>query len=578
MFKKILKYSGNENRLLKVSIFQSILSVVCSIIPYFMTYLVIDRLVTNQEMDGRFLLIIGITVLVTLILQNIFYLTGLSNSHIFAFNVLQNIRESLQEKLEALPIGYIQDKGKGTMKQVFVEDIDSIETLLAHAIPEGISNLLVTLIVIISMLFVDIRLGLLSLASFPIAIAGFMFMFKIGSKYMAEYYAAGQNMNNNIIEYINGMEVVKVFNQDGHYFGKYKESILNYRDKTISQYKATRPSVATYRVMFAASSLALLPVGSYLVMNQSASISNLVLVFCLATSLGAPLLRLVSFLPALMQINYKIDELENVMNFEPLQVGDNEFTGENYDVSFQNIEFSYDDTPVVRDLTLTAKEGETTAFVGESGSGKSTLAKLLVHYYDPNSGKITIGGQDIRELSLSTLGSLVSYVSQDVFLFNQSILENIRIGNPSATDEDVLEAARQAQCLSIFEHLPNGIHTVVGDKGGKLSGGEKQRISIARAFLKNSPIFLLDEAMAYIDSENEKVITQAINKLAENKTVITIAHRLKSIKDSERIYVLNKGRVECFGTHEGILSESETYQKLWNAAIKSEMWQPKGGH
>lgn len=450
MFKKILKYSGNENRLLKVSIFQSILSIVCSIIPYFMTYLVIDRLVTNQEMDGRFLLIIGITVLVTLILQNIFYLTGLSNSHIFAFNVLQNIRESLQEKLEALPIGYIQDKGKGTMKQVFVEDIDSIETLLAHAIPEGISNLLVTLIVIISMLFVDIRLGLLSLASFPIAIAGFMFMFKIGSKYMAEYYAAGQNMNNNIIEYINGMEVVKVFNQDGHYFGKYKESILNYRDKTISQYKATRPSVATYRVMFAASSLALLPVGSYLVMNQSASISNLVLVFCLATSLGAPLLRLVSFLPALMQINYKIDELENVMNFEPLQVGDNEFTGENYDVSFQNIEFSYDDTPVVRDLTLTAKEGETTAFVGESGSGKSTLAKLLVHYYDPNSGKITIGGQDIRELSLSTLGSLVSYVSQDVFLFNQSILENIRIGNPSATDEDVLESDQTGSMFIYF--------------------------------------------------------------------------------------------------------------------------------
>lgn len=577
MFKKILKYSGNDNKLLKISIFQSILSIICSIIPYFITYLVIDKLVTNQKMEGGFLAIAASIVFVMLILQNIIYLIGLNNSHIFAFNVLQNIRESLQERLEVLPIGYIQDKGKGTIKQVFVEDIDSIEMLLAHAIPEGISNLLVTLIVIVMMLLADIRLGLLALAAFPIAIAGFMSMFKIGSKYMAEYYAAGQNMNNNIIEYVNGMEVVKVFNQDGYYFGKYKESILNYRDKTISQYKATRSSVATYSVMFTASELALLPIGSYLVMNQSASISNLVLVLCLATSLGTPLLRLVSFLPALMQINYKIDELENIMNCEPLQVGNNEFTGKNYNVSFENVVFSYDDTPVVDDLSLTAKEGETTALVGESGSGKSTLAKLLVHYYDPHSGKITIGGQDIRELSLFTLSSLVSYVSQDVFLFNQSIFENIRLSKPTATDEEVIEAAMKAQCLSIFEHLPNGIHTIVGAKGDKLSGGEKQRISIARAFLKNSPILLLDEATAYIDAENEKLIRRVINQLAENKTVIMIAHRLKNIKDSQRIYILNKGKVECFGSHEEILSESKTYQQLWHAAIKSEMWQPKGG-
>lgn len=577
MFKKILSYAEKDKRKLHLSVLLCIVSVAFSIVPYFMIYLLISRLVNNQPFTISYLGMIAAVVAVSLILESLLYVKGLDHSHVFAFRVLEKIRIRLQEKLEILPIGYVQDKGKGTMKKVFVDDIDSMETLLAHAIPEGIANLTISIFVIISMLLVDIRLGLLALVTMPIALFAFFFMFKIGKNGMADYYTAGQHMNNTIIEYINGMEVVKIFNQEGQYFGKFKNSIFNYRDKTLAWYKACWPSMSTYTVMFSSTALVMLPLGSYLVLSQRADLSELVLVFCLSTSLGIPLLRLISFVPALVQINYKIEGLEAVMDEEPVQTANNAFTGENYNVTFENISFSYEDEPVVNQLTLTAKEGETTAFVGESGSGKSTLAKLLVHYYDVNDGSITIGGQDIRELSLKTLGELVSYVSQDVYLFNQSIFENIRIGNPRATDEEVMEAAKRAQCMSIFENLSEGIHTIVGARGDKLSGGERQRICIARALLKDAPIVLLDEAMAYIDSENEKRINQAMAELAERKTVITIAHRLRHIMNSEKIYVLEKGNIEAAGSHEELLQSSSIYHKLWNAAIKSEKWQPKGG-
>lgn len=576
MFKKILAYGANDKKRLYLSIFNCMISVSFSIVPYFMIYLLISRLVNDQPFTVSYLILIAGTITVSLVLESILYVKGLDYSHVFAFNVLEKIRSSLQEKLEQLPIGYVQGKGKGTMKKVFVDDVDSMETLLAHAVPEGIANLMISIFVIISMLVIDIRLGLLALVTMPIALFAFFYMFKVGKANMADYFASGQHMNNTIIEYINGMEVIKVFNQEGQYFGKFKESITNYKDKTLAWYKACWPSMSVYTIMFSSTALVMLPAGSYLVYSQSAELSQLILVFCLSTSLGIPLLRLISFVPALTQINYKIEVLESVMEEELIQTDSKAFNGSNYDVTFDGVSFSYDEEAVISNLSLTAKEGETTALVGESGSGKSTLAKLLVHYYDVGDGRITIGGQDIRELSLKTLGNLVSYVSQDVYLFNQSIFENIRIGNPQATEEEVLTAAEKAQCLSIFEHLPEGIHTIVGTRGDKLSGGEKQRICIARALLKDAPIVLLDEAMAYIDAENEKVISQAIAELSKQKTMITIAHRLKNIMNSETIYCLDKGVVETAGTHHDLLDQSDIYRKLWDASIKSENWQPKG--
>ncbi|MCH3964476.1 MAG: ABC transporter ATP-binding protein/permease [Clostridium sp.] len=576
MFSKIIQYADSHKNKIYLSILQCFLSVAFGIIPFFMSYQIIVRVTEFEELDVQYILVRIAVVILSLILQAIYYSKGLNNSHKAAYNILHRIRVSLQGKLEKLPLGYVQGMGVGGLKKMFTDDIEGIEVLLAHAIPEGIANCMIPILVIISMLFVDWRLALLSLAAMPFGIIAFFTMFSIGKSSMEPYYNAGTRMNNTIVEYINGMEVVKVFNQGGEYFGRYRNDILNYRDKTLSWYKSCWPSMSAYKVLIPANAIVMLPVGAYMVINGMVNLSDLILIFCLSSGIGIPLLRLVSFLPALTQLNYKIGNLEKIMDQKPIETGSGSFNGDNYDIKFDNISFAYEDEEVIKDLSLEAKEKEVTALVGESGSGKSTLAKLLVHYYDVLSGSITIGGQDIRNFSLEILGNLISYVSQDNYLFNISLLENIRIGNPKATDKQVLLAAEKAQCMDIIENLPQGYNTIVGGAGNKLSGGEKQRICLARALLKNAPIVVLDEATSFIDSKNEELMNEAIRETVKEKTLIVIAHRLKTISDADKIYVLKDGKIESEGKHEELIEHSEIYKMLWNAGIKSERWNPKG--
>lgn len=576
MFNKIMQYAGNHKNRIYLSILQCFLSVALGIIPFFMSYQIIVKITEFKELDMDYILVRVAAVILSLVLQAFFYMKGLSNSHVAAYNILHKIRVSLQEKLEKLPLGYVQGIGVGGLKKIFTDDIESIEILLAHAIPEGIANFMIPALVIISMSFVDWRLTLLSLVAIPFGLIAFFAMFNIGKSRMAAYYNAGIKMNNTIIEYINGMEVVKVFNQGGEYFGRYSDDILNYRDQTISWFKACWPSMSAYTVLIPATAVVMLPAGAYMVINGMAGLSDLILIFCLSSGIGIPLLRLVSFMPALTQLNYKIESLEKIMDQKPIEAGSEDFRGKNYDIRFDNISFAYEDEEVIKDLSLEAKEKEITALVGESGSGKSTLAKLLVHYYDVLSGGITIGGQDIRSFSLETLGGLISYVSQDNYLFNISVLENIRIGNPGATDEEVLSAAKKAQCMDIIESLPQGYNTIVGGAGNKLSGGEKQRICLARALLKNAPVVVLDEATSFIDSKNEELMNKAIREAVKEKTLIVIAHRLKTISGADKIYVMKDGKIDSEGKHDDLINRSEIYKKLWNAAIKSEKWNPKG--
>lgn len=577
MFNKIMQYADGYKSKIRLSIFQCFLSVAFGIIPFFMSYQIIIKITGFEELETGYILIRVGVVIVSLILQSVLYSVGLNNSHVSAYNILQRIRESLQEKLERLPLGHVQNMGVGGLKKIFTDDIESIELLLAHAIPEGIANLMIPVLVIISMLFVDWRLALLSLASLPFGIIAFIVMFIIGKSSMESYYDSGTKMNNTIIEYINGMEVVKIFNQGGEYFGRFRNDILNYRDKTLAWYKSCWPSMSTYTVLIPANAIVMLPAGAYMVINGTASLSNLILIFCLSSGIGIPLLRLVSFLPALAQLNYKIGKLENIMDIEPIETGTESFKGNNYNIEFDNISFAYKDEDVIKGLSLVARKKEITALVGESGSGKSTMAKLLVHYYDVSSGRITIGGQDIRSFSLETLGNLISYVSQDNYLFNISILENIRIGNPKATDQEVLSAAEKAQCTDIIENLPQGVHTIAGAAGNKLSGGEKQRICLARALLKNAPIIVLDEATSFIDSKNEELMNKAITEAVKEKTLIIIAHKLKTIASADKIYVMKDGKIDYEGKHEELIESSHIYKTLWNAGIKSERWNPKGG-
>ena len=516
----------------------------------------ISPLVMGETVGIGYVSMRVIGVLICLILQAVLYGWGLDVSHKAAYNTLLRLRTSLQKRFEALPLGFIQDKGTGTIKKLFVDDVDSLEVLLAHSLPEGIANLMIPIAIYVAMFFIDWKLALLSLASIPISFAAMMIMYSVGMKKMGPYYMAGQKMNNTIIEYINGMEVVKVFNKDAESYERFRKDISDYRDYTLEWYKAAWPWMAIYSSLLPCTIILTLPLGAWFVLCGFSTLPDLILVLCLSLSIGIPLLKSLSFLPTMPQLNYKIAALEQVLETAPLQQTDAAFHGKNYDICFDHITFGYEKSQpgpdgrpmvtmdeVIHDISFTAKAGQKTALVGESGSGKSTLAKLLIHYYDPQQGSISIGGQKITEMSLEALNSQVSYVAQDQYLFNTSLLENIRMGRPDATDEDVLEAAKKAQCLEFLEKLPQGIHSMAGDAGKMLSGGQRQRISLARAILKNAPIIVLDEATAYADPENEGKMEAAIAELVKGKTLFVIAHKLPAIMNADQICVIEHGKL-----------------------------------
>ena len=389
---------------------------------------------------------------------------------------------------------------------------------------------------------------------------------------MGAYYASAQKMNNTIVEYINGMEVVKVFNRDGESYKRFEQDVRGYRDFTLAWYKVCWPWMALYNSVLPCISLFTLPIGAYLVLSGATTLPDLALVLCMSFGAGAPLLRALSFMSTLPQLNHKITALEQLMNAPALEQSEQPFHGKDHGISFENVRFSYKEDEVLHGISLTVPEGSLTALVGESGSGKSTLAKLLVHYYDVAGGSIKVGGQDLREMSIESLNNQISYVSQEQFLFNMSLLENIRLGKPGASDTEVLAAAEKAQCMEFLARLPQGIHTMAGDSGKQLSGGERQRVSLARAILKDAPIVVLDEATAFMDPENEEKMNAAIAEIIKGKTVIVIAHRLHSIVNADQTCVLNNGQVAGIGCHEKLLESCPEYAKLWQAAQGSASW------
>lgn len=573
MLNKLFYYGRENNIKTKLSVFVLLIAIFMGVLPFVFAYQIIVPLISKEQITLGFLLPRAAGVLISLILQAVFYGKGLALSHEAAYGTLMNLRISLQEKLEKQPLGVIQGKGVGTLKKMFIDDIDSLELLLAHGIPEGLSNVMGTLTVYIVLFLIDWKLGLMTLASIPLGFIPMVIMYGIGKSKMADYYKSSQAMNNTIIEYINGMEVVKVFNKEGESYEKFKNAVMNYRDFTLKWFKACWPWMAGYGVLLPCTILLTLPLGSYFVLKGYSSLPDFILILCLALSIGIPLLRTMSFMALVPQIRYKIVELENLLDNPNLKEGIEEFKGDHYNVEFKNVTFSYAQAEILHNVSFQLKPNTMTALVGESGSGKSTLAKLLIHYYDLNEGEISIGGKNICDMSLKGLNDLVSYVSQENFLFNISLLENIKIGNPSASDEEVIEAAKKAQCMEFVNKLPKGLHTLAGDCGNQLSGGEKQRVTLARAILKDAPIIVLDEATAFSDPENEEKMEAVISKLVENKTLLVIAHRLSSIMHANQICVLDKGNLSACGTHEELLKSSAIYQKLWYANKKSADWQ-----
>ena len=576
MFKKIAPYMGEYRKYTVRAVMMMCIGIVAKAMPYYFLYQIISPLINGQTISFEYVILRAFGILLCEIIYSFAYVKGLIFSHISAYNTLKNLRASLQERLEKQSLGNIESLGTGRIKKVFTEDIDMIELLLAHAIPEGIANISIPLVIIVLMFVIDLRLGLLSLVPIIVGIFAMGMMMKQGTSKMDAYYESAAVMNNTIIEYINGMEVVKVFNKDSDSYKKFGEVVNNYRDYTLAWYKACWPWMAMYSSVLPCLALLVLPIGSYWVINGSLALDKLILVLCMSFAVGPSFLKAMNFAGKFPQLNYKITELENLMGRPPLKEGISMFEGVNRDVRFENVRFGYGDKEILHGVSLEFEQGTTTALVGASGSGKSTLAKLLVHYYDLDDGKILIGGQNITDMSLEALNNEVSYVSQEQFLFNTTLYENIIIGKPDATMEEVLEATSKARCDEFIKKLPDGIETIAGDCGKQLSGGERQRISLARAILKDAPIVVLDEATAFMDPENEEKLNAAIDEITKNKTVLVIAHRLSTVKNADKICVIKDGRCIATNKHDKLLEECQEYKKLWDASVSASTWKIKG--
>ncbi|WP_294853652.1 ABC transporter ATP-binding protein [uncultured Oscillibacter sp.] len=572
MFKKILGYAGEYRKTTYKAIAAMLVGMVMQVLPFWFIYQIVRPLLLREAVSAEYVIWRVAGIGLSTVLYAVFYIWGLSLSHNAAYNTLKNLRLSLQNKLENLPLGVIQEKGVGSIKKLFIDDIETIELPLAHAIPEGVANITIPVLVFAGLFLTDWRLALLALAALPLGMFAMAVMYQSGVGKMRDYYAASHKMNRTIVEYINGMEVVKVFNRDGESYHRYETDIKSYRDFTLAWYRVCWPWMAIYECLVPCVALFVLPVGAYFVLRGYSTLPDLALALCMSFGIGAPLLRVMSFFPNMARLNFVVSNMEQMMEEAPLKQAEKPFSGKNYGVTFEDVRFAYKEAEVLHGITLDIPEGSLTALVGESGSGKSTLAKLLVHFYDVTGGSVKIGGQDVRDMRLEALNDQISYVAQEQFLFNMNLLENIRLGRPDATDDQVLAAAEKAQCGEFLSRLEKGIYTLAGDGGKQLSGGERQRISLARAILKDAPIVVLDEATAFMDPENEEKMNAAIAEVIRGKTVVVIAHRLHSIMDADQICVLDAGRLADAGTHNELLERCPAYQTLWRAAEGSARW------
>ena len=556
-----------EHSKLKTSVFIASIGVIAGIVPYIAASRILVELLKGNEDFKIYSLWLGIGFL-SYILKSFLYSMALSVSHKATFNVLKDVRLRMLEKLPKMPLGEIISVPSGNFKQIMVDQVESMEKPLAHLLPEMTSNLLGSLSIFIYLLFLDWRMALLSLVSIPV---GMLFMGLVMKNYAVQYEGSvkvNREMNSAIIEYVNGIEVIKTFNQDKRSYAKYKDKVIANARYFYEWMKSCQLPVSLSKNISPTTMITVLPFGWYFYISGSLSAEVFISVIILSLGIAGPLLETINFVDGLAKIGTIANSINSILEGKEQKHSDGEVTIQQYNIDLQNVKFGYEEEKeILHGISLNIKEGTTVAFVGPSGSGKSTLAKLIAGYWDITEGNINIGGYNLNEIPLKQLYSLTAFVSQDNFLFNESIRENIRMGNPSASDKEVEDIAKKSGCHDFIMKMEHGYDTVVGSSGSHVSGGERQRISIARAMLKNAPIVILDEATSYIDPENEVIIKQALSKLIKDKTVIIIAHRLSTITDAEQIFLIENGELVSYGKHDELLEDCELYRNMWNAHI-----------
>ena len=551
----------------------AILSVAGGFAPYLGVYQIIRLFLERQASWEGILFWCGVC-LAGYVVKVAGYALSTMLAHVSAYTILEGLRLQAADRLMGAPLGEVESRPIGAMKSTIVDRIEDIEPPLAHMIPELSSNILLPLVVAVAMFFIDWRMGLALLVTIPFALIPMAFGMRSYNKNYAAYMAANAHVNSVIVEYVEGIQVVKAFSQGERSYQKFAQAVSSFKAFTMDWYRCTWASMNLCLSILPTTLLGTLPMGIYL--YQAGALDPAQVTLCLMMALGivAPLMSATAFINSMKSMQFAVKDTRELLNLPQLSQVKKDAPLDGCRIQLKNVSFSYggDGKEVLHHLDLTIPQGKFTALVGPSGGGKSTIARLAARFWDVTGGSITLGGRDIRELPLKQLSREISFVTQDNFLFDCSLKENIRLGRQGASDGEVFAAARAAQCEEFIGRLEHGWDTAAGDAGKQLSGGERQRIAIARAILKDAPIVILDEATAFTDPENEDKIQRSIMALSKGKTLLVIAHRLSTIQNADQIVVLEKGQIVDRGTQRELLARCPLYQALWAAHVGTQTW------
>lgn len=572
----LLSFAGPCKGKMILSVFCAILSVGGGFVPFWAVYeiliLFIDQTVTLSAI--QFWCLVGVA---GYLVRVVCFGVSTILAHISAYTILEGLRLKIADRLMRAPLGEVMGRRIGYLKNIIMDKVDDIEPPLAHMIPELMSNLLLPLAIFAWMLVIDWRLGLSVLIAPILSMIPMAFLMRNYNSQYAAYMEANNHVNSVIIEYVEGIEVVKAFNQSTSSYEKFVGAVESFKGFTLDWFRSTWKTMNLMLAIMPTTLVGVLPVG--LLLNRAGQITpaELAMGIILSLSIVGPLMKVTTFINEAKSMEYAVEAANELLNLPVLPDSGKMVPLRRTDIVLQDVSFSYgmnggEERDVLHRINLTMPEGSFTALVGPSGGGKSTIARLIARFWDVTGGSISIGGRNIKELSIRQLSELVSFVTQDNFLFNCSLKENIRLGNPNATDAEVFAAARAACCDEFIARLEKGYDTSAGDAGKRLSGGEKQRIAIARAILKNAPIVILDEATAFTDPQNEDKIQKSIMALSQGKTLLVIAHRLSTIQNADQIVVLQKGQIVDCGKQEKLLARCPLYADLWQAHIGAKNW------
>ena len=570
----LFAYAEGEKKRLVLSVVLSVVSVMLGLAPFYCMYRLICMFTAGTATAAA---VAGwcMAALAAYALKILTFTLSTGTSHSMAYAILEGLRLRLADRFLHAPLGDVENHTIGEIKSMMVDKIENLEPPLAHMIPEGAGHLVLPIVSIIALAVPDPRLALASLVTFPLSFICMGLTFKISGKNFTEYDNSSNRMNSTIVEYIEGIEVIKAFGRAGVSYEKYAKAITDFRTFVVRWLTSTFATMKLSFALFPSTLIGTLPTALALANSGSITAPQAALAVMLSMSMVGSLAKLEVFSENMRQVQFTVRNLEEFLEMPELPEPAARAEIKRTDVELKNVHFSYTGDAadeVLHGVDLRLPEGSFTALVGPSGGGKSTVAKLIARFWDVTSGEITIGGVNVRDMPISQLSEYVSFVTQDNFLFRGSLLENIRLGDPNAGDEEVMAAARAAQCEEFISKLPQGYNTPAGEAGKRLSCGERQRIAIARAMLKDAPVIILDEATAYIDPENEDRLQKAIEALTRNKTIIMIARRLKTVRHADRILVIDHGRIVQQGKHEELIAEPGIYADFIGGKKQTVDW------